>query len=90
MGSKKLMLCFLIVPDLYMYVYVGGRIILACRNEAKAEKAQREIIEETGNQDVVVRKLDLASLKSIKEFAQKINTGTFVRALSVDHDGNYM
>ncbi|XP_022101356.1 retinol dehydrogenase 13-like [Acanthaster planci] len=50
----------------------GGRIILACRNEVKAEKAQREIVGETGNQDVVVRKLDLASLKSIKEFAQKI------------------
>ncbi|XP_071801425.1 retinol dehydrogenase 13-like [Asterias amurensis] len=51
----------------------GGHVILACRDEKKAEKARREIVDDTGNQDVVVRKLDLASLKSIREFAQQIN-----------------
>ncbi|XP_038075696.1 retinol dehydrogenase 13-like [Patiria miniata] len=51
----------------------GGHIILACRNEDKAEKAKKEIIEETGNKDVVVRKLDLASLQSIRQFAKQIN-----------------
>ncbi|XP_071962136.1 retinol dehydrogenase 13-like isoform X2 [Antedon mediterranea] len=37
----------------------GGRIILACRNEAKAEKTRQEIVEETGNQNVSVKLIDL-------------------------------
>ncbi|XP_033110550.1 retinol dehydrogenase 13-like [Anneissia japonica] len=51
----------------------GGRIILACRDEAKAQKACREIIAESDNQNVSVKLLDLASLKSIRKFAQEIN-----------------
>jgi NAD(P)-dependent dehydrogenase (short-subunit alcohol dehydrogenase family) len=32
-----------------------------------------EIIQRTGNQEVVVKKLDLSSLKSIRDFADDIN-----------------
>ncbi|XP_018583404.1 retinol dehydrogenase 12-like isoform X2 [Scleropages formosus] len=51
----------------------GARIILACRDMAKAEAAQKEIIEDSGNQDVVIRRLDLSDIKSIREFAEIIN-----------------
>ncbi|XP_036452481.1 retinol dehydrogenase 12 isoform X1 [Colossoma macropomum] len=51
----------------------GARIIMACRDISKAEAAQREITEESGNQNIVIRKLDLADTKSIREFAEIVN-----------------
>ncbi|XP_014667719.1 PREDICTED: retinol dehydrogenase 13-like [Priapulus caudatus] len=50
----------------------GGRIIMGCRNVEEGLKVREEIIKEARNPKVVVRKLDLASLKSIREFAEKI------------------
>ncbi|XP_066875047.1 retinol dehydrogenase 13 isoform X3 [Kogia breviceps] len=50
----------------------GGTIILACRDLEKCEAAAREIRGETLNHRVNARHLDLASLKSIREFAAKI------------------
>ncbi|XP_071795688.1 retinol dehydrogenase 12-like [Asterias amurensis] len=50
----------------------GARVILACRDLAKAEAAVTEICKETGSNNLVVRKLDLASLASIRAFAEKI------------------
>ncbi|KAK7011914.1 retinol dehydrogenase 12 [Biomphalaria glabrata] len=47
-------------------------VILACRNREKAEKAKEEIVAKTGNTNVVVRLLDLCSLKSVRDFAKQI------------------
>lgn len=41
---------------------------MACRNLNKANTAASKIIAESNNRNVFVEKLDLASLKSIKEF----------------------
>ncbi|XP_030623119.1 retinol dehydrogenase 12 [Chanos chanos] len=51
----------------------GARIIMACRDLEKAEMARREILEDSGNQNVVVSKLDLSDTKSVREFADFIN-----------------
>lgn len=51
----------------------GARVILACRNKEKAEKAVRKIIAETGNENVVFKQLDCASLQSVRNFAKDIN-----------------
>ncbi|CAN7944400.1 unnamed protein product [Ixodes hexagonus] len=48
-----------------------ARVILACRNLDKAKEAAQEILEET-QQPVIVKQLDLASLKSVREFAEDI------------------
>ncbi|NXA18956.1 RDH12 dehydrogenase, partial [Ibidorhyncha struthersii] len=48
-----------------------GKVIIACRDLGKAEAAASEIRAETGNQQVIVKKLDLADTKSIREFAEK-------------------
>ncbi|NXD22535.1 RDH12 dehydrogenase, partial [Spelaeornis formosus] len=48
-----------------------GKVIIACRDIVKAEAAASEIRTETGNQQVIVKKLDLADTKSIREFAEK-------------------
>ncbi|XP_075452548.1 retinol dehydrogenase 13 isoform X2 [Ascaphus truei] len=50
----------------------GGRIIMACRDMGKCEAAAREIRGSTLNHSVFASHLDLASTKSIKEFAKKI------------------
>ena len=50
----------------------GGRVILACRNQSRGQAAMQEIRQTTGNNDVVYMHLDLASFKSIRQFAQQI------------------
>ena len=51
----------------------GARVILACRNLTKAEAAAKDIQKKTGNNKVIVKELDLASLKSVRNFAHEIN-----------------
>lgn len=51
----------------------GARVILACRDEEKATKVRAEIVVETANRNVEVKKLDLASMASIREFAKDVN-----------------
>ncbi|XP_068174204.1 dehydrogenase/reductase SDR family member 13-like [Antennarius striatus] len=47
----------------------GARVILACRNKERAEAAAFDIRRESGNPGVVFLQLDLASLKSVRAFA---------------------
>ncbi|XP_023255096.1 dehydrogenase/reductase SDR family member 13-like [Seriola lalandi dorsalis] len=47
----------------------GARVILACRDRGRAEAAIQEIVQETGNNQVIFMQLDLASLKSVRSFA---------------------
>ncbi|HEX9251504.1 MAG TPA: SDR family NAD(P)-dependent oxidoreductase, partial [Ignavibacteriaceae bacterium] len=48
---------------------LGAKVYMACRSLDSANEAREEIIKETKNENVFVKKLDLASLDSIKEFA---------------------
>lgn len=50
----------------------GARIIMACRNLETAKTVRDEIAKETGNENIIVKKLDLGSQKSIREFAADI------------------
>lgn len=52
----------------------GARVILACRDVEKAEAARKELVEDSGNSNIVAKKMDLSDTKSIKEFAEIINT----------------
>uniref|UniRef100_A0A8C1NMG7 Si:dkey-94e7.2 n=1 Tax=Cyprinus carpio TaxID=7962 RepID=A0A8C1NMG7_CYPCA len=60
----------------------GARIIMACRDLEKAERAQKEIMENSGNQNIVIRNLDLSDTKSIREFAE-VTTMVKERALHI-------
>ncbi|XP_055361819.1 retinol dehydrogenase 11-like isoform X2 [Betta splendens] len=55
----------------------GARVILACRDQRRAQAAVQEITMETGTQQVIFMHLDLASLKSVRCFAE-----TFLRTES--------
>ncbi|XP_073942388.1 retinol dehydrogenase 14-like [Choristoneura fumiferana] len=50
----------------------GARVLLACRDEGRGAGARDKLIEATGNRDVHYRHLDLASLASVRAFADNI------------------
>ncbi|XP_054876969.1 retinol dehydrogenase 12, like [Poeciliopsis prolifica] len=50
----------------------GARVILACRDMEKAQTALTEVIQSSGNDNVVCMKLDLSDTKSIREFATNV------------------
>ncbi len=51
--------------------YPGAKVIIACRDITKGERAAESIKKSTG-QEVIVKTLDLASLSSVKRFAKHI------------------
>ncbi|MBN3300012.1 RDH11 dehydrogenase, partial [Amia calva] len=51
----------------------GARVVMACRDLAKAEEVAVELRRATHNGNIVVRHLDLASLYSVRQFAQDFN-----------------
>lgn len=55
----------------------GAHVILACRNEQKGAAAQAELRSELGTSgkadSIEVRRLDLASLDSVREFAESVD-----------------
>ncbi len=50
----------------------GARVVLACRNVDKGQKARDEIVRAHPSADVEVRQLDLASLTSVQRFADDL------------------
>ena len=50
----------------------GARVIVACRDEKKATIAVDDIKKKTKNQNVIFKKLDLASLASVRQFSEEI------------------
>ncbi|KAJ8348686.1 hypothetical protein SKAU_G00272750 [Synaphobranchus kaupii] len=48
----------------------GARVILACRNQQRAEAAVSDIKRESGNDEVVYMQLNLASLQSVRSFTE--------------------
>lgn len=60
--------------------YLGGRVVLACRNPAKAEAAARALQQEYPGEPVLTLPLDLADLSSIDRFAEDIAA----RRLTID------
>ncbi|ESN93390.1 hypothetical protein HELRODRAFT_88758 [Helobdella robusta] len=77
----------------------GGRIIMACRDMEKCARVSQELIASTSNVNIYCRKLDLASLQSIREFVQSFensesrldilinNAGVLCKDRSVTSDG---
>ena len=49
----------------------NARVIVACRNEEGGRRAVSDIVKQTNNNNVVFRKLDLASFASIQKFADQ-------------------
>jgi NAD(P)-dependent dehydrogenase (short-subunit alcohol dehydrogenase family) len=77
----------------------GAKVVLACRNVAKAEAARDEIASATGRRDIEVMTLDLASKSGIRRFVDQFtsshdrldvlvnNAGVFKTARHTTSDG---
>ncbi|KAL7640090.1 UNVERIFIED_CONTAM: hypothetical protein RMT77_009504 [Armadillidium vulgare] len=50
----------------------GARVILACRNPAKAEEVKECIMKSSGNKSVLVYKIDTSDLNSVRECAAEV------------------
>jgi len=50
---------------------LGAKVYMACRSLDSANQVRDEIVQETGNQNVFVKYLDLASVESINNFAEQ-------------------
>lgn len=68
----------------------GARVILACRDTKKAEKAAKRIVDETGNKSVEVEFIDLSDLDTVKDFAQRMNKSLSRLDLLVNNAGVMM
>jgi len=49
-------------------------VVMACRNESKAEKAKAEILNEVPEAQLKILKLDLSSLDAVRNFVEKFNS----------------
>ncbi|GFN78144.1 retinol dehydrogenase 12 [Plakobranchus ocellatus] len=52
----------------------NARVILACRDETKAEKARQQIISISQNENVVVELVDLCHMRSVRDFVERIKS----------------
>ncbi len=50
----------------------NGRVILACRSQAKGEAAVEQVKKRSGNNNVLFMELDLASLESVCGFSARV------------------
>lgn len=51
----------------------GYHVIMACFTHEKAEKKRAQIIQETGNRDIEIEYLNLASFKTVKAFSERLH-----------------
>lgn len=77
----------------------GYKVIMACCNLSRAEEKRNLLMSETGNADIEVQFIDLASLTSVASFARKMvergeqitllmnNAGTMETGLHITVDG---
>lgn len=50
----------------------GAKVIMGCRDITAAEAVLKELVEDTNNRNILVKKLDLGSLTSVRGFANYI------------------
>jgi NAD(P)-dependent dehydrogenase (short-subunit alcohol dehydrogenase family) len=68
----------------------GARVIMACRDTKKAEKAAQNIINLTGNKNIEVEYLDLSDLETVRSFAKTIISKYDKLDLLVNNAGNFI
>ena len=66
-----------------MYL-LGARLVLGCRDLEKCELAKKEIVKSSYNTNIACKYIDLASVKSIRKFAEEINKGKLLFCIPAD------
>ena len=65
----------------------GARVIMACRDMKKCEATREIIVADSFNTNIVCRECDLASIESIKHFAEDINKNEKYLHLLINNAG---
>lgn len=65
----------------------GGKVHMICRNEARANKAREEIVEESKNEDVHVHILDTSKLKDVYKFVESFKAANSSLNVLVNNAG---
>ncbi len=65
----------------------GDRVIMACRSLDKAEKAQADILAQVPDAQIVIIRLDVSSLASVREFAEEFARQVGELALLINNAG---
>ena len=65
----------------------GAQVVLACRDTAKGEAAAQQIRDRTPGASVIVEPLDLASLDSVRAFAERLVSGCESLDLLINNAG---
>jgi NAD(P)-dependent dehydrogenase (short-subunit alcohol dehydrogenase family) len=65
----------------------GARVVLACRDTAKGEAARERIRADVPDGDIEVAALDLASLASVRDFAERIGSQAIGLDLLINNAG---
>lgn len=66
---------------------LGARVVITSRNEERGRAAWKEIVDRSGNTDVEVMALDLASFRSIRAFAGELHDRVDHLDVLVDNAG---
>ena len=78
----------------------NARVIMGCRNVVKGQKAAEDIKNQIGSCELVVKELDLASFRSVREFSKDVikcekavnilinNAGVFGPPFALTEDGH--
>lgn len=59
-------------------IIIGARVILACRDVEKGNRAKKSIIahceheNSNGDEEIIVKHLDLSSMRSVRQCAQEL------------------
>ncbi len=70
--------------------FKDAHVILACRSESKGREAVEKIINETKNERVYFELLDLASLTSVRDFADRIKAKCKRVDILINNAGQFM
>ena len=60
-------------------------MVLACRSQERGDAARQDIVADTGNENVVVKLLDLGSLQSVRDFAADFNASKYRKRCLEEH-----
>src|SRR5574344_1366040 len=66
----------------------GYSIIMACYTHEKAEQKRTQLIQETGNQNIEIEYLDLASLKTVAAFSKRLHQKNIIIDLLMNNAGS--
>jgi NAD(P)-dependent dehydrogenase (short-subunit alcohol dehydrogenase family) len=68
---------------------LGHRILMLCRDSEKSKQAQKEIIAQTGNENIFLLPVDLSDPRSIRAAVEKIKSQSQVIDVLVNNAGLY-